>query len=199
MVAVAPDHALQQPQMLFVHSGEPVFVDDQDALAVADVQQRRGHRVVRCAVGVAAQLFELADAPFLKRIRDAGAHPGMVLMHVYPLEFQGFAVEQKAPVGGEFCIPYTDYGFVPVGDNAAALDGGEHLVQIRVSGVPEVRGAYGHGQAAGGRLLGKQSERFGACGSHLPAFGIRQDVPHKALCGLKGAVLYVGIDMDEGL
>ena len=162
VVAVAAYHSPEQAQMLLIHPGKAVLVNNENSFAVADVQQRGCHGVVRSAVGVAAQHLELADAPFLQRVRYGRAHAGMVLMQVYPLEFQRFAIEKEPPVCGEFGIPDADNGFVAVCDNAAALDGGEHLVQIRVAGVPEVGGADTHGQTAGRRLLWLQGEGFGA-------------------------------------
>ena len=46
MVAVAPDHAFQESQVLGVDAGETVLIDNEHAFAVADVEQGGRHGIV---------------------------------------------------------------------------------------------------------------------------------------------------------
>ena len=57
VIAVALNHVFQQPQVLGIDARKSVFVNDEYALAVADVELRRRHRVVGCTIGIAAQFL----------------------------------------------------------------------------------------------------------------------------------------------
>ena len=83
MIAVALNHPLQQSQMLIINSRQSVLVDDEDALAVADVEQGGCHGVMRSAISVAADSFQLFDTPCLKGIRNGRPYAGMILMQVH--------------------------------------------------------------------------------------------------------------------
>ena len=84
--------ALQQPQVLFVDTHQTVLVDYQDTLSVANVEQGRGHRVVRGTIGITADGLQLFDAPCLQGIGDGSPHTGMILMHVHTLQLQRLSV-----------------------------------------------------------------------------------------------------------
>ena len=92
VVAVALDQALQQPQVLLVDTHQTVLVDYQDTLSVANVEQGRGHRVVRGTIGITADGLQLFDAPCLQGIGDGSPYTGMILMHVHTLQLQRLSV-----------------------------------------------------------------------------------------------------------
>ena len=93
MVAVPFDHPLQQPDVFFVDTHQPVFLHHEDSQAVAKGEQGRIHRVVAGADGIDAEGFELPDAPGVKGVRDGRPDAGMILMQVDAFDFQRFAIE----------------------------------------------------------------------------------------------------------
>ena len=101
MIPIALDHPFQKAQVLLIDAHQTVFVDDEDALTVADVKQGGRHRIVRSTVGIAAKLLQLSDAPGLQGIGDGSPHAGMVLMEIDTLQFQRLAVEEEATLGIE--------------------------------------------------------------------------------------------------
>ena len=114
--------------MLGVDAGEAVLVDDEDALAVADVELCRRHGIVRSAIGVAAESLQLADAPCHQCLGQGSPHAGVVLVHVHSLQLQRLAVEQEAAVDIELHVAEAGGGLVDVGHLAVHGDGGLHLI-----------------------------------------------------------------------
>ena len=68
MVAVTLDHAFQQAKMLIVDAHQAVLLNDEDALTVANVKYRRRHGIMRRTISIAAELFDLLDAPCLQAV-----------------------------------------------------------------------------------------------------------------------------------
>ena len=138
MVSVSTYHPLKQVHMLTVDSCETVFLDDKNSQSVADVQQSRCHRVVARTVGVAAELLELHQSPFLKAIRDAGSYSCVVLVHVYTLQLDHLSIEEEASVVVEFNMSDAGYGLIRVYESVACINLSHQCVQIRILAAPEV-------------------------------------------------------------
>ena len=139
--------------MFLIDAHQTVLVDDEDALAVADVEQGGRHGIVRGTVGVATELFQLLDAPGLQGIRDGSTHAGMVLMEVDALQLQRLAVEEEASLGIEGNGADACGGQIDIDHLAVLTDGCLHLIKIGISGTPETGLADGERLLRGGGLL----------------------------------------------
>ena len=128
MVAVALDHGFEQTEVLGVDTRQTIFIDDQDALAVTDIEQGRSGWVVGSTIGIATDCLELTDAPCLKGIGDGTTHARMVLMEVDAFEFEGFAIEEETTVGSECHAAQSDGGFVTIHDGASLADERFYLI-----------------------------------------------------------------------
>ncbi len=101
VVAVAVDHRLQLTDVVVIDAEQAVFFDDEDAERVASVKDFGSHRVVARSIGVDAVFFEFFETVDVERVGDSRADSGVVLVHIYAFEFDGFTVEQEAGVGVE--------------------------------------------------------------------------------------------------
>jgi hypothetical protein len=70
MIAVAADLVVPFFQVCRIAAHQPALVHDQHAEAVAGVEQFRRGRIVRHAIGVAAELLQFLHAEFQQRIRE---------------------------------------------------------------------------------------------------------------------------------
>ena len=138
MIAVAFDHPFQQPQMLLINTHQTVLVDHQHTLSVADIEQSRGHRVMRSAIGIAADRFQLTDAPGLQGIGDSSSHTGMILMHVHAFQFQRLTIQQEPFFCIEGNLADTDSGGVDIRHLIIHLHDVLHLIEVRVIGAPQM-------------------------------------------------------------
>jgi hypothetical protein len=109
------------------HAG---FIEDEHAELVAGIEQFRGGRIVRRAQGVAAHFLELADAEVLHRVRDCGAHAGMVLVIAGSFQLDDFAVEEETLDGVELHGANAEAGLVAIDDFAACLEFGDQPVEV---------------------------------------------------------------------
>ena len=114
MIAVAAYHPLQQAKMLVVDTRQAVLVYHEHSLTVADVEQGWRHRVVRRAVGIAAEFLQLPDTPFHERFRDGSTYTSMILMHIHALQFQRLTIQHEAFISIEGYVADTRCGLIDV-------------------------------------------------------------------------------------
>ena len=109
VVAVAADHTLKQVDMFLVHASEAVFVDYEEAEAVACVKHCRSHRVVARTVCVASQFLQLHESPLLKTVRYGRTYSGMVLMATDSLDPIRDIIQIHSPLCRPSDISQTDH------------------------------------------------------------------------------------------
>jgi hypothetical protein len=96
VVAVAADQLGEVGEALLVRLQPAVLVEHEHAQPVARVEQFRRRRVVRGAVGVAAELLQAADAVLVGPVGQGDADAGEVLVAAHPVDRGEFAVQQEA-------------------------------------------------------------------------------------------------------
>ena len=96
VVAVAFDQVLPLAQIFLVAAKQAAFVHDDHAEMIAGIEQFRRGRVVRGAIGVAAEFLQLGHAEILERIRQRRADARHVLVVAGAVQLVMFAVEQES-------------------------------------------------------------------------------------------------------
>ena len=71
--------------MFGIDARKAVLVDDEHALAVADVEQGGSDRIMRRTVGITAEFLQSPDAPLHQSLGDGRTYPGVILVHVHAL------------------------------------------------------------------------------------------------------------------
>ncbi len=129
------------------------LVDDQNALAVADLDQLVGGGVVGDADGVAPHLLENVHLTLQRPVPGLRAQRALVVVLADALELHVFAVELKAHVGGKLDGAEAKLGLIGVQHRVALLDGGYQDVEVGrtlVPGTPEL--GAGDGEVLGDHL-----------------------------------------------
>ena len=152
---------------------------------------------MRGAIGIAAELFELLDAPGLQGIGDGCSHTGVVLMHVDAFQLQGFAVQKKALFSVEGNVADTRRGRIDIHHLAVHLHRCLHLIEIRVCVAPEVRVRQLYHVLCHPRLLGLQGGHVSVGAGHFLSFGIQQSLFHLVLLSGEAAVGYLRLHMQQ--
>ncbi len=143
VIPVTQNHGLELFLNLRRGSHQAVFVDDQHAQPVAGVQQFRGRRIMRTAVGIGAHVFKTGNAEFLQSIRNSRADAGVVLVIVGAFELDGFAVQKEALIRVKMNGANAEWGFNPVNRFSITLNEGDKLIEIGGFERPELWGVHG--------------------------------------------------------
>ncbi len=194
MVLVAPDHVanhvLMMPEQLLivvlgpVHADGRGLVDDDDALAVAQIVHVLRVRVVRGAEGVRAKPVDQRHVLDVQQLVGAAAVEITVLVLAESLEVEGLAVDEEL---GALDFDRADAEALVVFVGVGGAGGAErHVrgVEVGRAGVPQVRrgdvdvagGAGGGGHGVAELVLDGHRDvvRFGAAAEiHLVADGRR--------------------------
>ena len=154
MVAVAPHHALELVADLRRGAHHAVLVDDEDAQAVAGVQQLRRGRMVGRADGVDAHGLEHPQPRVVHGVRHRDADAGMVLVVVGAMQLDGPAVEEEALVGVEADRADAEGRVVAIDDPAIAAHPRRQGVALRRLQRPQPRHGHAQRRAARDRGIG---------------------------------------------
>ena len=101
MATVMANHGSQYMQLRSGNSCQTVLIDHHDTQRIAHVEHYIGSGMMRRAIGIHAHGLQLSQAPQMKSVGNSHSHSGMVLVHIYALYLQGFAIEHKPAVGIE--------------------------------------------------------------------------------------------------
>ena len=101
MIAVAQHHRAELIEIVRRAVEVAVLVHHEQAVAVARVEQFRRGRIMRGAIGVAAEILQAAYTEILERVRHRDADAGVILMITRAFEFDRLVVQEKTFVGVE--------------------------------------------------------------------------------------------------
>ena len=137
VIAVATDLAFPLAQVFRIAAEQPALVHDDHAEVVAGIEQFGRGRIVRGAIGVAAEFLQLGDAKILKRIRQRRADARHVLMIAGAQQLVVLAVQQKSLVLVEGEGANAKLGFFAVNNLTAHFNCRNELVEFWIFGGPE--------------------------------------------------------------
>ena len=133
------------------------FVDDEQAQAVASVEESLGRQVVAGADGIEALRLEQLGLADLSSIDGGGAQQAVVMVDAAAAQLGGLAVEQEAPLGREGDAAHAegnDQGIVLAGCGAEADAGGVTVRRIRRPQVGGLQREFGADGVLAERLCG---------------------------------------------
>jgi len=107
MIPVADHKAFQQIEVFLVYSHKPVLIEDQHSKTVANIEQVRCWRILRCTDCMCAPFLEFFYPEFLQGIRNGNTNACMVLVLVHSFDFHVFSVQEESQVGVEADSPYA--------------------------------------------------------------------------------------------
>ena len=107
-----------------------ILGNDEKTQAVAFIEQEGRDRIVGQANGVAAHFLQPLKAPREQPIGYRHADAGVVLMHVYALELEVFAVDEESPLGVKAHVTHAEICRHLVNHPAGHADGAAQPVEV---------------------------------------------------------------------